>query len=349
MIHKLLSIVLSVLYPGLGQLYQGRIVAGYVWIAVHTVGIASIFLTMGFFPFIALGTWIAGIVETAVFLKRADRMPPQEQKKRYVHVGIGIPLAFLLVFLSYNTVVETVFGGPGFFTDDTEQAKEIALRELEDRYGEPFAIVEEGHDNLCLGCEWRYSLKASPAGNGDIVFYTTVSQDMKYLGDAYLKTRWNHELKSTFYDSLNEFDLQKGTFFYETQLFVKEQGTEQLTGDIPLQKILRENPSVLKQDITLYRKGDPTDQAFLRQEWARLQQLFTAYEQDGIEIRFFWLRYFDENTPAGDGQVWNEATVTSDLRSRFEEHVTYRTSLDSEEFSKLKSFEEFQKSVVPVE
>ncbi|WP_025948695.1 hypothetical protein [Geobacillus thermocatenulatus] len=177
--------LLSLLFPGLGQIYNRQTNKGLIAMLLQFVFILVGIFTMGFLGMPAVVLWIWGIVDAIIYAPKRDKN--QKDKSLYVELVIGVIVAVVLIFTSWNI-------GTGIYCEphpDKKVVKEDALEYLTEKYEQEFEITRVKFN--CYPYN-TFEIKAYSLNNPDVTITMYAPSTGDEFSDDYLDQLWDKQV-----------------------------------------------------------------------------------------------------------------------------------------------------------
>jgi TM2 domain-containing membrane protein YozV len=188
----LIAGLLSLLFPGLGQIYNRQTKKGFVVMLLQFVLILVGVATMGILGMPAIMLWIWGIIDALAYAlkgdsKNTDQSFTTSDKSLYVELGIGVVIAIVLVFLVWNI-------GTGIYCKphpSKKAVKEDALEYLTEKYEQEFEITRVKFN--CYPYN-TFEIKAYSLNNPDVTITMYAPSTGDEFSDDYLDQLWDKQV-----------------------------------------------------------------------------------------------------------------------------------------------------------
>ncbi len=141
--------------------------------------------TMGFLGMPAVVLWIWGIVDAIIYAPKRDKN--QKDKSLYVELVIGVIVAVVLIFTSWNI-------GTGIYCEphpDKKVVKEDALEYLTEKYEQEFEITRVKFN--CYPYN-TFEIKAYSLNNPDVTITMYAPSTGDEFSDDYLDQLWDKQV-----------------------------------------------------------------------------------------------------------------------------------------------------------
>ena len=230
--HVIVSTLLSIIYPGIGQIYNGQRVKGILLILLELI--LGYIEAGNFYLLLAFSiVWLYGIVDalwTSIQMQRGKKEPRFLKGRRGVlEVGIALVITLPLVLISSAISPEgLIIPMNRKPPEDLAVVQKEAEEYLEKKYGEEFGTKDPYYIHQ-IG---EYNFTAYPKKNPDLLFevYRKVSGP---FDDTYLILHWSKQSEEALQPTMDE--LFPDAWIFYSDFGVKEEVEAEVLrqGEIP--------------------------------------------------------------------------------------------------------------------
>ena len=141
----IIAVLLSILYPGLGQIYNRERLNAILFIFAQFIVIIVAIVTLGFFPYLILIVWLSGIIEAAFSAKYRNESGEKSQDDDWDLRSAEIILAIVIAAASVYSAWQVGLSINKLTFDKPKKEYEIVQKEvlsyLEEKYKEEFVAT----------------------------------------------------------------------------------------------------------------------------------------------------------------------------------------------------------------
>ena len=275
--------LLSLLFPGLGQIYNRQTNKGLIAMLLQFVFILVGIFTMGFLGMPAVVLWIWGIVDAIIYAPKRDKN--QKDKSLYVELVIGVIVAVVLIFTSWNI-------GTGIYCEphpDKKVVKEDALEYLTEKYEQEFEITRVKFN--CYPYN-TFEIKAYSLNNPDVTITMYAPSTGDEFSDDYIGKLWDKESKEELKPLVEKFYPESPPF--RADIIINRDAIDKLqkSTKVPSLKEARKhyiNEMTLSFELVLFKKlTQENRQVEMKKVFDLIQQLKeTGIPRIGITISYY--------------------------------------------------------------
>ncbi|SEN62955.1 hypothetical protein [Lihuaxuella thermophila] len=342
--NVILATVLSIVFPGIGQIYNGQNGKGVSFIAAILLFMSLNMATSGYplFAVFYVVAWVWSLVDAIVVAVKQQKgsipAPPLEGERRYVKLGLAIVVAYLLFFTSACAFDQTGTDEGGLaLSKEEKKIQQEAKKYLENKYHEEFVVEKPNY----IPAIDKYGMYAYPKNDPDIVFGVTKLGSDPFL-DTYLESVWDR-------DSKEELESVLPTFFdhlwnFSTSISVKDRIETEIAGKkIPSYRELRKaHPDQITNTMTIYLIKNVTDQN-QDEELEKVLKFINYCEKNDIRIVNLEINYYDE-------ALLNKSKEKINIKNqdKFDKYYRNRLGVYIDNPSKYKSIEDLKEDFVNI-
>jgi len=191
----ILATVLSIVYPGIGQIYNRQKIKGFIFVLIQFILAVLNILALGKMNLLYNSIWVIGIIDAFVFAiineKRTkhdlDETEDAEGKKRpWVLIVVTTVVAYLLHYGIAYMLGTALFSPPQLgMQQHAPSIKSEVLSYLEKKYHKKFVVDQEKY----IWQTGAYQLVVHPADDPKLFF--PVTKDEVYgIVDGYIQRLW---------------------------------------------------------------------------------------------------------------------------------------------------------------
>lgn len=331
--HIIISTILSVIYPGIGQIYNGQRVKGILLILLELIlGYFEAGNTYLLFAFSLV--WIYGVIDalwTAIQMNRGNREPRFLTGRRAViEVGISLVVIVPLVLISSSTSSEGLV-----VKMDQEPPEDLAVVQkeaqayLEEKYGEQFGIKDSDYVYE-IG---EYNFTAFPKKNPEVTFavYRKGSQPFK---DTYFMSYWSKQSREALRPVMDEFF--PDAWIFHSDFGVKEEVKKKvlLQEEIPdYEEVVDQFRGQYTQHVNISVIKDITGPE--QEELERILKLIQHLQEKKVDKVTIEVSYYAESLP-------EKARQDKDKLGNYYEHLKYSFRLRPQDLHTIETTDDIE-------
>ncbi|WP_010098584.1 hypothetical protein [Ornithinibacillus scapharcae] len=341
MIRILLAGIFSLIYPGIGQLYNRQWLKGIAFVLVELclVYFAPPELWLGMIYRII---WLLSIIDAAVVAylvhKGRKELIVYRGRQAVLVVGLAIlivrPIALLpslIPHISFNQAVKQLEEVEEGSEEQLEEEKKIYMQYLEETYGEQFEFGEASY-NSNYG---HYLVEAYPVSNPEIVF-GVYQVDDDTIQDSYIDLLWEDEAKKGLspiveglYEEIWSFDLNVTIKAGVQDIILSE--NDQLIGFNEGKDKYQED-YFYSVDLIVFQDYDNPER-----ELEKLYDIITYFKEENIQVYGLEVEYYDIGLLKGK---------EIDPDGNYDDYTSHFISLDRDEIIQIKSASDIEKHLI---
>lgn len=283
----IVSGALSLIYPGLGQIYNGQRKKGLLFLAGQLLSLIAFLYTMGaqVIYLYFFGVWLWSLIDalyTAWQIEQGRVVDSKEPtRRRWVEIGLLGLSAYIIGFFSYQMMMEP--------SEQIPQEEKAALQSevgqyLEERYGQSFVVEEPTY----LPETEEYRLYAYPEDNPQQRFI--VSKNPERLLDGYISLLYKEQAQKELSDLVEE--LYSNVWRAEAKVGVGRLEGNFAKGIPSYQETRQHHPDKLMQEVEIdliYKINEGNK----KKELGKILRLVHHYRETGLQNIKFTISYFD--------------------------------------------------------
>lgn len=285
--NTVISVLLSLLYPGLGQLYVRRRLRGILFISGELIITFINTFTNGYLDLLFYGVYIWALVDAVILSRKSEDHQFLRGGRLVIEVGLAAVISLSLMygaqFLGEWSLGQLLFQKKS--PEEIAKVKEETKRYLEERYDEAFEVKNVRY----IHSAGRYSVVATPKSKPQLNFGVSVNDSITTFEDRYLYELWSdqatEEAKSIVDQAFNE-----EKHFLKVGVGFKEMNG--IRGKVPsLTEIRETHPDDYDQSINLFLIKDVTDPEL---EAKKIYQLVAFIQEQELRATV-QVEYYDED------------------------------------------------------
>ncbi|GIO25851.1 hypothetical protein [Ornithinibacillus bavariensis] len=346
MIRIVLAGFFSLVFPGIGQLFNRQWIKGISFIVIELCllyfATPEVWVVM-----IYRVIWLISIIDASVIAylvyKGKKELHVLKGWRAVLVVGLAnliiLPIALLpslLPHISYYLAVTQMTDAKGGSAEQLQEEKKIYEDYLVETYGEEFSLGDATF-NSNYG---HYLVDASPKTNPNLVF--GVYQDWNdKINDSYIDTLWGEEARNEVSPIIEK--LYEDVWMNHVEVAIKAGSKE---------KILIENKQII--GFNEGRSKYPQDYYYWvellvfqdydnpEQELEKLYEIITYFKNAEIQVTSFDVKYYDETLLEKEG---------SDIEPgyKYNEYATHFISLNKDKINQINSIKDLEEHMITLE
>jgi TM2 domain-containing membrane protein YozV len=334
--------LLSLLFPGLGQIYNRQTNKGLIAMCLQFVFILVGILTMGFLGAPAVILWIWGIVDAIINAQKRDRQNMKQPsaskgKSLYVELGIGAVIAIVLVFLVWKI-------GTGIYCaphPDKKAVKEDALEYLTEKYEQEFEITKVKFS--CYPSN-AFEIKAYSLNNPDVTITMHAPSTGDEFSDDYIHKLWDKESKEELKPLVEKFYPESPPFRADI-IIINRDAIDKLqkSTKVPSLKQARKhyiNEMILSFELVLFKElTQENKQIEMKKVFDLIQQL----KETGIPIIGITISYYNPKLEKKGEKVLEEYHT-----HKFWDELQYSLDIEAEDIPSIQTPEDVTKYLIKI-
>jgi TM2 domain-containing membrane protein YozV len=327
--------LLSLLFPGLGQIYNRQTNKGLIVMCLQFVFILVGILTMGFLGAPAVILWIWVIVDAIINAQKRDGQNMKQPsvpkgKSLYVELGIGAVIAIVLVFLVWKI-------GTGIYCEphpDKKVVKEDALQYLTEKYEQEFKITKVKFN--CYPYN-TFEIKAYSLNNPDVTITMYAPSTGDEFSDDYIGKLWDKESKEELKPLVEKFYPESPPF--RADIIINRDAIDKLqkSTKVPSLKQARKhyiNEMTLSFELVLFKKLTQENKQI---EMKNVFDLIQHLKGTGIPRIGITINYYNPKLEKKGREV------LEDVSHKFWEELQYYLRIEAEDIPSIQTPEDVTK------
>lgn len=241
--------LLSLLYPGLGQLYTGRRLRGVLFIVGELI-ITFINSFSGFLDLIFYGVYLWAFVDAVLLARKSE----DQQFLRGLHFTLEVGLAAVISlslmygaqFLGEWSLKQLLYQEKS--SQELQKVKKETEQYLEKKYEERFRIEKVKY----IYEVGNYDITAFPKNHPEMKFGVSCNEEVTSFEDRYPYEVWSEQAKKEIKPIVDQA-FSGDPYFINTGVGFEEKLINDLKGGIPNYKEMREQyPNDYSEGINIY-------------------------------------------------------------------------------------------------
>lgn len=287
--NTVISVLLSLLYPGLGQLYAGRRLRGILFISGELIITFINTFTNGYLDLLFYGVYIWALVDAVILARKSEDHQFLRGGRLVIEVGLAAVISLSLMYgaqyLGEWSLGQLLFQEKS--PEEIAKVKEETKRYLEERYDEAFEVKNARY----IHSVGKYNVIAKPKSKPQLKFGVSVNDSITTFEDRYLYELWSdqatEETKSIVDQAFNE-----EKHFLKVGVGFNEELMNDIRGKVPsLMEMRKTYPDDYDESINLFLIKDVTDPGL---EAKKIYQLVTFIQEQGLRATV-QVEYYDED------------------------------------------------------
>ncbi|GGA81467.1 hypothetical protein [Ornithinibacillus halotolerans] len=344
--RSILAGLFSLIFPGIGQLFNRQWVKGIFFIAIE-LGILYLAPTELWSVTLYRIIWLLSILDASFVAYRVHKgkkdLTVYKGKKASIIVGAAIIIIFPMVFVSSNFNNFIVFvalqqsaAQEGGSEEQLQEEKKMYEEYLEETYRESFVLGDASYNSNYE----HYLVEAYPKSNPEIVFGVYQYRDGT-IHDSYIDFLWQEEaiqsvspVVENLYEEIWEFDLKVAIKAGKKDIILKE--NEQLIG---FDEGKDKYPNDYNYMINLFVFEDFDNPKL---ELEKIYELITYFKEQNIQVARLAVKYYDET-------LLEEKGKDSKPGSEYREYASHFISLKWKDIKEIQSDTDLEKHLIKLE
>jgi hypothetical protein len=343
MIRVVLAGLFSLVFPGIGQLFNRQWIKGFIFVLVE-LGILYLAPSKLLIVMIYRMIWLLSIIDASVIAylvyKGKKELHVLRGWRAVLIVGLAIlilvPIALLpslFPHISYYLAVSKVADVEGGSEEQLQEEKKIYEDYLEKTYGESFTLGEATF-NSNYG---HYLVDASPKSNPNLVF--GVYQDWnEKMNDSYMDTLWGEEARNELSPILEK--VFEDVWMNDVEVAIKAGSKERILSENKQIIGFSEGRTKYPQDyyywveLLVFQDYDNPEQ-----ELEKLLEIVTYFQNAEIQVTSFDVKYYEEKLLEDEGS-------SIEPGYQYNEYATHVISLNKEIINQIKSINDIEEYMI---
>ncbi|WP_217589259.1 hypothetical protein [Lentibacillus saliphilus] len=319
MVRVILAGICSLIFPGIGQIYNRQWAKGITFVVVE-MGIHYMAPSYVWLVIIFRLIWLYSVIDASFIAYRVHKEkyvhPVYSGRRAMVVVGISmliiLPIAILPTILPNIThfILATGSHDEGGSVEQLEEEKQLYKSYLEETYNETFNLGEESY-SANYG---HYLIEASPVSDPEVVF--GVHQDLNdNFKDYYIDEHWSRDAHEELTPLIE--NLFKDIWIYDVEVSVRAGRKEEVIDEnvtVPTFSEARLNhPTVYYYWVEIFVFQDFVED----QELDKLFDMMTYFQDENIHVTSFEVNYYDEQLKEEEGNDIEPSHQNMDYATHF--------------------------------
>jgi hypothetical protein len=296
---------------------------------------------MGFLGAPAVILWIWGIVDAIINVQKRDGQNMKQpsvpkDKSLYVELVIGVIVAVVLVFTSWNI-------GTGIYCEphpDKKVVKEDALQYLTEKYEQEFEITKVKFN--CYPYN-TFEIKAYSLNNPDVTITMHAPSTGDEFSDDYIRKLWDKESKEELKPLVEKFYPESPPFRADI-IIINRDAIDKLqkSTKVPSLKQARKhyiNEMILSFELVLFKELTQENKQI---EMKKVFDLIQNLKETGIPRIGITINYYDPKLEK-IGRV-----VLKDVSRTFREGKQYSLEIEAEDIPSIQTPEDITKYLIKI-
>ncbi|OYD06317.1 DUF4199 domain-containing protein [Paludifilum halophilum] len=330
MIHVVLATLLSIIYPGVGQIYNRQRMKGIVIILVYSIlgyiSIGNIYL-MSFFMII----WVLAILDslwTAVRMVRKKVNRGFLQGKRAViEVGIALTIALLYVWFSVDISqplwTKESHQPPQKVTSVQKEAKNY----LKDKYGDSFKVEKPQYITEFN----KYRMKAYPQDDPKLRF-TVTKRGSQPFEDTYVIAALSKQSQEEMQPLIDK--LYPDVWVYESHVGIENEAEKDMISKnmLDYQEVRNQYPGQYTQHVDLKLIKDLEGKQ-KEVEMRKILKTIQFFKENRVQKVNLNVTYYSESLP-------EKARDQKIKLGNYYEYLTFEFDMNPQDINKINKLED---------
>lgn len=285
----IISTILSLLFPGLGQLYNKQRIKGIIFIVI---GIVLVYVNIyGFLLPLTLFRFIAALEAAVMGIRKrrnGDENPFLTMKHASIEIGVSAILIFSMTMIPYELFIKPGKNVklPTKSGQEMQKIEEKAVVYMNKKYKKEFVATESLY-SMELG---KYKIYVHPKTNKEMQVSVTYVESNNQFSDDYMNAVWGYEFDQKLEAKTNS--LFKHIWEYSSGVWVDEKVLEQIDPlNIPAYKEVRQHyPKDYEQKLQIYVFEDANETKQLE----KVNQIVQEIRKEKINSIQFEVAFYKE-------------------------------------------------------
>lgn len=328
------AVFLSLLYPGLGQIYNGQLIKGFSFIIIQFFCIFIFRVTLVFFPYTVIILWIIGMIDAYKYSISNRKNKKRNSRLIFLYLIIGGLFAYIGGNYAWNQ------GGKIF--DKPEKDKEIIKNQaktyLEDKYNDNFFVKQ-------INYEWNtkvYQMKIVSEKYPQLNFRVNVGEfSTDEIFDDYLDTVWSSQSREELEPFVIEAYSQKAIF---KSYINAQQISSNFRGNIPEYKSARQiyKDEAISQLVLIYVFKEITD-LNKEEEIKKIFKIINSYKGVNVKNSSLQIIFFAPELIQNKPLSIIEDNEFENFKVNFHNKINYTFTISSSEMRAIESEKEVER------
>ncbi|MDR6225625.1 hypothetical protein [Desmospora profundinema] len=333
--HVAIATLLSILFSGIGQLYNGQRIKGIILIIVQLI-LGLIFLgnvwLMMLYGVIRLGAVVDALVVSLLMVKGTINREFLKGKRAVAEIGIALVVSYGVLLSSAFTGTMLMIWMPGSSEppEPLSEVRQEAKIYLKDKYGVEFGTEEPRY----TAATSTYRVNAYPKTNPDLTF-TVFKVGSKPFDDTYVNSSVSKQAREEIQPLIDQ--LYPDVWIYRCNVGVNNALDDDVVfnGEVMDYTEIRERyPDKYTQHVKISVIRDLDDQG-KQEEMKKILTIINYFKEKGIRKVNLSVSIYAESLPE------KPRKEKTSLGSYYE-HLKYKISLSSNDIAEIETVEDLE-------
>ncbi|MDR6225624.1 hypothetical protein [Desmospora profundinema] len=330
MIHVIIATLLSILFSGIGQLYNGQRIKGIILIIVQLIlgliSLGNVWLMM-LYGVIRLGAVVDALVVSLLMEKGTINREFLKGKRAVAEIGVALVVSYGVQLYSAFTGTMLMIWMPGSSEppEPLSEVRQEAKIYLKDKYGVEFGTEEPRY----TAATSTYRVNAYPKTNPDLTF-TVFKVGSKPFDDTYVNSSVSKQSREELQPLIDQF--YPDAWIYSCNVGVNNALDDDVVvnGEVmDYAEIRKKYPDKYTQHVDIMLIRDLDDQG-KQEELERAFEIIQFFQDQGIHEVTFEVSYYAESLPE------KPRKEKTSLGSYYE-HLKYNLSVSYEAVAEIET------------